>query len=416
MRGMPADPGADARVGAVTGTVRRLVIEADGGSRGNPGPAGYGGLVRDADTGELLAEVAEAVGVATNNFAEYSGLIAALRAAAEIDPEAVVEARLDSKLVVEQMSGRWQVKHPGLRPLAREAAALAAGFPRVTFSWIPRAQNSHADRLANEAMDAAAAGRPWVRKELTAAAVESAGGTLGQRPAADLVAPDGAPEAAEAVPVRFPEWMDAPAPPTTMLLLRAGQTRLSRERRLGGGAAGLDEVGDQQVAAVASRLAGRLAGRRVDVIVSGPSPACTATAEAVARALDLPVRVEEDLRETDFGAWAGLTYDEVAARWPGELQAWLASPAVAPPGGESLDATAVRVARARDRIMVRSPRRTVLVVTELMPIRALVRAALNAPATSVARIRLEPASLSWIGWYEDGSAVLGALNDTHHLG
>lgn len=139
---------------------RRLLVQADGGSRGNPGPAGYGAVVTDTATGEVLAEAAEAIGVATNNVAEYRGLIAGLRAVAGIDPGASVEAAMDSKLVVEQMSGRWKVKHPDMAVLAREArAVLPAGA--VTYRWVPRAQNSHADRLANEAMDAAAAGRTW---------------------------------------------------------------------------------------------------------------------------------------------------------------------------------------------------------------------------------------------------------------
>ncbi|NAZ85732.1 reverse transcriptase-like protein, partial [Kineococcus indalonis] len=141
---------------------RRLRVEADGGSRGNPGPAGYGAVVKDAASGEVLAEVAESIGRATNNVAEYRGLLAGLRAAAALDPDARVEVRMDSKLVVEQMSGRWQVKHADMRRLAEEArAVLPAG--RVDYAWIPRAQNSHADRLANEAMDAAAAGRTWRR-------------------------------------------------------------------------------------------------------------------------------------------------------------------------------------------------------------------------------------------------------------
>lgn len=146
--------------GGATSGGRRLLVQADGGSRGNPGPAGYGAVVTDTTTGEVLVEAAAAIGVATNNVAEYRGLIAGLRAVAEIDPGAFVEAAMDSKLVVEQMSGRWKVKHPDMAVLAREArAVLPAGA--VTYRWVPRAQNSHADRLANEAMDAAAAGRTW---------------------------------------------------------------------------------------------------------------------------------------------------------------------------------------------------------------------------------------------------------------
>lgn len=139
---------------------RRLVVEADGGARGNPGPAAYGALVRDPDTREVLAERAEYLGETTNNVAEYSGLVAGLSLVQEIDPEAQVEVRMDSKLVVEQMSGRWKIKHEDMRRLALQArAVLPVG--QVTYQWVPRAENSAADRLANAAMDAAAQGRTW---------------------------------------------------------------------------------------------------------------------------------------------------------------------------------------------------------------------------------------------------------------
>ena len=113
-------------------------------------------MVRDATTGEVLAEVSESIGRATNNVAEYSGLIAGLRAAALIARGADVEVRMDSKLVVEQMSGRWQIKHPDMRPLAATARETARAFGRVSYTWVPRSRNAHADRLANQAMDAAA--------------------------------------------------------------------------------------------------------------------------------------------------------------------------------------------------------------------------------------------------------------------
>ncbi|MGH3310287.1 MAG: reverse transcriptase-like protein, partial [Streptomyces sp.] len=126
-----------------------FVVEADGGSRGNPGPAGYGAVVRDAETGEVLRETAEFIGVATNNVAEYRGLVAGLRAAHELDPDAPVRVRMDSKLVVEQMSGRWKIKHPDMRPLAAEAKEIFPPGAAVRYEWIPRAKNKHADRLAN---------------------------------------------------------------------------------------------------------------------------------------------------------------------------------------------------------------------------------------------------------------------------
>lgn len=132
-----------------------VIVEADGGSRGNPGPAGFGALVRDATTGQVLARRSVALGITTNNVAEYSGLIAGLEAAAELGAD-VVEVRMDSKLVVEQMAGRWKVKHPNMRPLAIAAQRLASGFSQVSYVWVPRARNTDADRLANQAMDAAA--------------------------------------------------------------------------------------------------------------------------------------------------------------------------------------------------------------------------------------------------------------------
>ncbi|MFB8399248.1 reverse transcriptase-like protein, partial [Streptomyces yangpuensis] len=138
----------------------RFVVEADGGSRGNPGPAGYGAVVLDPASGETLAERAEYIGVATNNVAEYKGLIAGLTAVRDLASDAEVLVRMDSKLVVEQMSGRWKIKHPDMKPLAAEAARI---LPRaqVTYEWIPRERNKHADRLANEAMDAGKRGEQW---------------------------------------------------------------------------------------------------------------------------------------------------------------------------------------------------------------------------------------------------------------
>lgn len=134
----------------------KLIVEADGGARGNPGPAGYGAVVLDPVTEEVLAERAEGVGITTNNVAEYEGLIAGLRAAQELGATDV-EVRMDSKLVVEQMSGRWKIKHPAMQPLAREAAGLVRDIGTVSFGWIPRERNRRADALANQAMDAQAA-------------------------------------------------------------------------------------------------------------------------------------------------------------------------------------------------------------------------------------------------------------------
>ncbi|MEL3951854.1 reverse transcriptase-like protein, partial [Streptomyces sp. LNU-CPARS28] len=158
--------------------MREFIVEADGGSRGNPGPAGYGAVVIDAESGETLAEAAEYIGVATNNVAEYKGLVAGLKAAHALDPAASVHVRMDSKLVVEQMSGRWKIKHPDMKPLAAEAARVLPGT-RVTYEWIPREKNKHADRLANEAMDAGKRGEQWSPSASTAELDRPAAGASG---------------------------------------------------------------------------------------------------------------------------------------------------------------------------------------------------------------------------------------------
>ena len=132
--------------------MRTLIVEADGGSRGNPGIAAGGAVVIDESTGEILAEVGVFVGVATNNVAEYSGLLAGLTRARQIDADASIHVRMDSKLVVEQMSGRWKIKHPDMRELALEAQSVIAGST-VTFEWIAREFNSRADAVANRSMD-----------------------------------------------------------------------------------------------------------------------------------------------------------------------------------------------------------------------------------------------------------------------
>ncbi len=131
---------------------RRLVVEADGGSRGNPGIAAGGAVVLDADSGAALSEVGVYVGVASNNVAEYHGMIAGLECAFEREPAASVHVRMDSKLVIEQMSGRWKIKHPDMQLLAARARALVSGRD-VSFEWVPRLSNKRADAAANESMD-----------------------------------------------------------------------------------------------------------------------------------------------------------------------------------------------------------------------------------------------------------------------
>lgn len=134
------------------GDVDEVVVWTDGGARGNPGPAGYGVVVTDKD-GAVLDELSEGIGWATNNVAEYQGVLAGLERARALGARRVV-VRADSLLVVNQQLGRWKVRNQGLSPLAAEARRLARGFERVTWQHVPRERNRRADALANRAMDA----------------------------------------------------------------------------------------------------------------------------------------------------------------------------------------------------------------------------------------------------------------------
>jgi ribonuclease HI len=131
-----------------------IVAYIDGGARGNPGPAGYGVRVETAD-GTLVADFCESIGIATNNVAEYRGLLAALDWAKRHGHKEL-HVRSDSLLLVQPMLGRYKVKHPGLQPLHAKARLIANEIGRVTFEHVPRARNAEADRLANAAMDEAA--------------------------------------------------------------------------------------------------------------------------------------------------------------------------------------------------------------------------------------------------------------------
>ncbi|MCR6486589.1 bifunctional RNase H/acid phosphatase [Amycolatopsis sp. OK19-0408] len=393
-----------------------VVIEADGGSRGNPGPAGYGAVVKDGD-GEVLAERKESLGVVTNNVAEYNGLIAGLAAAAELGAS-TVDVRMDSKLVVEQMSGRWKIKHPDMQPLAERAKELAAGFSRVKYEWIPRAQNSHADRLANEAMDAAAGGATAGRASRTARQATPRG--------AATAAPDPGTEtpALPKLPTRKPDraavaWTGAKGTPTRLLLLRHGQTEMSALRRYSGrGDVPLTELGRTQAAAAAKRLAamdGLVVDGEAVPIIASPLTRTKQTAQAVADALGGRVETHPGLIETDFGDWEGLTFAEAADRDPELHSSWLGDSSVPPPGGESFDVVHRRVRKARDELIAEHGGKTLVLVSHVTPIKTLLRMGLDAGPQLLFRLHLDLASLSIVEFYPDGNASVRLVNDTSHL-
>ncbi len=376
----------------------KVVIEADGGSRGNPGPAGYGTVVWTADRSTVLAEIKQAIGRATNNVAEYRGLIAGLDDALKLGAtEAAVF--LDSKLLVEQMSGRWKVKHPGLLELHAQAQQLASRFDRISYKWVPRDRNSYADRLANEAMDAVAAADDPVEESAP--------------PAADSNTVADPPKAVATQAPKAPGWTGARGTPTRLLLLRHGQTEMSAQRRYSGrGNPALTEVGRRQAGAAARYLAER---GGIAAVFSSPLQRAYETAAMAAKALGLDVTVDDDLIETDFGAWDGLTFAEAAERDPELHRRWLQDTGISPPGGESFEAVLDRASRVRERIIAAHQGTTVLVVSHVTPIKMLLRLALDAGPGILYRLHLDLASLSIAEFYSDGAASVRLVNQTGYL-
>jgi len=376
----------------------KVIVEADGGSRGNPGPAGYGAVVWSVDRSTVLAESKQAIGRATNNDAEYQALIAGLDEAVKLGATDV-EVLMDSKLVVEQMSGRWKVKHPGLAELNRAARALASKFDRITYAWIPRLKNSHADRLANEAMDAAAEEGQPVEPEVAPVAVRATAAVGLAKSAEAHSAPPG--------------WMGGRGAPSRLLLLRHGQTELSAQRRYSGrGNPALTELGRRQADAAAGYLAQR---GGITAVVTSPLQRSYDTAAAAAKSLGLDVTVDDDLIETDFGEWEGLTFVEAAERDPELHRRWMRDTSTTPPGGESFDGVFHRVRRARDRIIAERGGATVLVVSHVTPIKTLLRLALDAGEGVLYRLHLDLASLSIAEFYPDGVSSVRLVNQTSYL-
>jgi broad specificity phosphatase PhoE len=209
-----------------------------------------------------------------------------------------------------------------------------------------------------------------------------------------------------------PSWRPARGEPTVTVLLRHGQTPMSVQKRYAGRSdAPLTDVGVQQAAAAAKRLASAGLG----VIVTSPLLRAVQTAQEVATVTGAAVATDDGFRETDFGAWEGLTFAEVRERWPAELTAWLADPEVAPPAGESFTDVSTRVTAALHRVLADRAGQRVLIVSHVTPIKTLVAAALLAPPAALFRMHLDIAALSEIDWYPDGPAVLRSFNDTGHL-
>ncbi|MFM7014012.1 MAG: bifunctional RNase H/acid phosphatase [Actinomycetota bacterium] len=371
----------------------KFIIEADGGSRGNPGESGSGAVILNSETGEEIAIISEAIGIATNNVAEYRALIFALERSFELDAKATIEVRMDSKLVIEQMSGRWKIKHPDMQILARKAQSLIAGR-QVEFIWIPREKNSRADELANLAMD---------------------GGQATNAPAIEF-------NRSSPSSIRAPQPSTESA--TTIILIRHGRTELTESHKISGGdgenpplsKAGLGDAA--KVAAEISRfgLAGPFSYLSKPVaVLHSPILRAAQTAKAIAERIDVPMQELPELREIGFGEWDGLTNEEVFAGFEDEYNRWRGSFEVAPPGGESLASLELRVKRALDHTLERYAGSTVAMVAHVMPIRSIFRFASDASVAGYWRPNVAPASITVVRFWGHEAAELVCLNSTAHL-
>jgi probable phosphoglycerate mutase len=196
-------------------------------------------------------------------------------------------------------------------------------------------------------------------------------------------------------------------------LLRHGQTELSVQRRYSGrGNPALTDLGRRQAEAAAQYLAQK---GGVAAVITSPLQRAYDTAVAAAKALGLDVSVDDDLIETDFGTWEGLTFGEAAERDPELHRRWLRDTSVKPPDGESFDSVANRVRRAQRRIIAEHGGDTVLVVSHVTPIKTLLRLALDAGQGILYRLHLDLASLSIAEFYPDGVASVRLVNQTEYL-
>jgi len=370
---------------------RRLVVEADGGSRGNPGNAGYGALVRDEVTGEVVAARAESVGIASNNVAEYSGLVSGLRAVFDIDPGAAVTVRLDSKLLVEQMNGRWKIKSPDLRRLAQQArdvvAELNAAGGSVAYTWIPRAENSAADALANSAMDGESVS--WTRA------------TGPDAPADPDV--DGRPDLADL------------GAPTRIVLVRHGVTDFTIAGKLdgrGGADPSLNAEGQRQAGAAAAGVRAFVGDGSARVITSSLRRAVE-TGAAIAQGLGVGAQVDADWDEQNFGDWDDKSMSYLAKAHPQELVQFRNDPHYSRPGGEAQTDLEVRVLAAFERAIAEGG--TVVVATHRKPIITVLAHVLGIPHERIWRLATAPASLTCLEVWADGGTSVAFVNDTSHL-
>lgn len=387
----------------------KLIIYADGGSRGNPGIAGSGTVVYAADGTTVLREIVYVVGKkASNNVAEYHGLLRGLEAAVELGADDV-DFYMDSRLVVEQMNGRWKIKHPDMKQLGLQAQKLMQQLGAVHLSWVRRNDNKVADALSNEAMDAAAEGHApgVVDRGDEPDNVRDEPGDVGDEPDA---------EKSPATTGTHASWTGATCQPTTLILVRHGQTSYSAEHRYCGHSdIALTETGMRQAAASATAVAER---GDIDLVVSSPLQRCQTTAKMIAEKTGAQLETHDALIEANFGNWEGLTFQQAQDDDAELHDAWITDASLTPPEGESLAQVHRRVREFRKQLVAQHPGKTIAVVSHVNPIKSLIRQGLNAGPATFSHLFLDLASIAVVKFYDENSPVASAVlsvNDTAHL-
>ena len=329
-------------------------------------------------------------------------LKAGLEGALEINPAARILVRMDSKLVIEQMSGTWKIKHPDMIQLAAEVQKIVHGH-EVKFMWIPREENSRADALANKAMDESADSTISVEGEIPRAPVAE----FNQTAPSSVRAPGG-----------------VTAPLTTVVLIRHGRTHLTESKRIsgrGGEDPKLSDLGriDARMAAQAVAQIGKSGPwsflNPVSAIVASPIQRTLDTANIIANEIGLSVSTNEKIQEISFGDWDGSTNDEVRQKWPKEFAEWQGSWDVAPPNGESLAEFDERVINGLYEIVDANPGKTVAVVSHVMPIRGIARRAMDGGVSAYWSPQISPCSITILRFWGKQAAEVITLNSTAHL-
>lgn len=365
-----------------------IFIYADGASRGNPGPASYGVSIV-SDNGEIIAEFGEVLGVRTNNYAEYQGVIAALRYLSGTNHR-VITIRMDSKLVIEQLSGRWKVKSEDMRELVAEASRLLGPFT-ATLEWIPREQNSRADELANRALDGEAIDFAPAQLELAGVQPRS---------------------------IRAPRQVNEP---TTIVLVRHGHTKMTERDLIAGGDGDdpeLSELGLMDAQGAAKAIAPLLEFNRLppaELVIHSPMVRTTQTAGVVAAELGVPLAQDERLREIGFGSWNGQEMTIIAQDNPELVRSWQGSMSVKPDGGESIADLRDRIQPLLNEITQEYSGKTVVLVSHMMPIRTIAALSAKGSDSLFWSVNFAPGSVSILRFFGTEFAEQFVINSCHHL-